>query len=152
MRKTTASNPQHQTRNSTEGYSFGCAIYKQAKQRQVVNKSARKIKGEPPTQWHRPLHGVQSQSARQRKWAPTVYRWLWSSPAADHSYPVCTSTALGEKKVKNREKEYMKKCFSNCQKFILGKASAPSGLFEHTQKKTNNHDLILVLINETKIF
>lgn len=100
-----------------------------------MNKPARKIKGEPPTQWHRPLHGAQSQSARQRKWAPTVYRWLWSSPAADHSYPVCTSTALGEKKkVKNKEKEYMKKCFSNCQKFILGKAPAPSELFEHTQK------------------
>lgn len=33
-------------------------------------------KREPPTQSHRPLRGAQSQAARQRKWAPTVYRWL----------------------------------------------------------------------------
>jgi len=48
----------------------------------------------------------------------------------------CVPQLLWEKKrkAKNRQKEYMKKCFSNCQKSILGKAPAPSGLLEHTEK------------------
>lgn len=82
---------------------------------------------EPPTQSHRPLRGAQSQAARQRKWAPTVYRWLWSSPAADRAYPTCISTALGtrqkKKKAKNREKGQIKKMFFKLPKNCIGKGS-----------------------------
>lgn len=81
---------------------------------------------EPPTQSHRPLHGAQSQAARQRKWAPTVYRWLRSSPAAGRAYPMCTSTALEKKKKESKEQREgtNKKMFFKLSKNYIAKSSS----------------------------
>lgn len=61
----------------------------------------------------------------------------------------CVSQQLweGKKTAKKREKGQIKKCFSDCLKFILGKAASSSALFEHISK--TNHIPILVFTTVT---